>query len=81
MSVRDELVEIIDGHVREIFTVVEIADAILARFPWIAEEHVVQHGSYEAKSARSFDPEWDHVWEQVKPGNVTRYVTPWRKTA
>lgn len=38
MSVRDELVEVIDGYVREIFTVDALADAILARFPVLAKK-------------------------------------------
>lgn len=63
------------------------ADAILARFPWIAEKPSLQYGHAERKSDDPFDPDFDHVYNGRTPSdpsrwrNVTRYVTPWKEAS
>lgn len=93
MSVRDELAGMVDArrirqpagewvvHPNGYY----IADAILARFPWMAEEPRLEYGHAERKSDAPFDANFAHVYSgrtRSEPSawrNVTRYVTPWKE--
>lgn len=89
MSIRDELIELLDKPVHAPMSthsgydgscsecpwplyampLGDIADAIIAAFPWIAEDHEVEHDESEIFSATFGVP------------RRARFVTPWREVS
>ena len=59
-----------------------LVDAVSTVAPWALEPHAEEHGEWERKSDRPFDPEMDYVQEtNGSRHNVRRFVTPWTEVA